>query len=141
LRGANFWLAIGKGFFPAGGSVSRVPVQHEKRQLCRIKNLGGVYLPPFHFRCLDMILQQGIFVFSPLSGKRTPFASRSTTTSTWVALDQIFVLAGSGYSLILFFLLLNVAAGGDWPANPDPATIFPQTMPVDYVRVYQRSSE
>jgi beta-glucanase (GH16 family) len=38
-----------------------------------------------------------------------------------------------------FFLLLNVAVGGGWPGNPDPTTQFPQTMLVDYVRVYRRS--
>ncbi|HEY6767143.1 MAG TPA: glycoside hydrolase family 16 protein [Candidatus Sulfotelmatobacter sp.] len=38
-----------------------------------------------------------------------------------------------------FFLLLNVAVGGDWPGNPDPTTSFPQTMLVDYVRVYRRA--
>ena len=37
-----------------------------------------------------------------------------------------------------FFLLLNVAVGGDWPGNPDATTVFPQTMLVDYVRVYRR---
>ena len=37
-----------------------------------------------------------------------------------------------------FFLLLNVAVGGDWPGNPDSSTIFPQRMLVDYVRVYRR---
>jgi beta-glucanase (GH16 family) len=36
-----------------------------------------------------------------------------------------------------FFLLLNVAVGGDWPGNPDATTVFPQTMLVDYVRVYR----
>jgi beta-glucanase (GH16 family) len=36
-----------------------------------------------------------------------------------------------------FFLLLNVAVGGNWPGNPDDTTTFPQTMLVDYVRVYQ----
>jgi beta-glucanase (GH16 family) len=36
-----------------------------------------------------------------------------------------------------FFLLLNVAVGGDWPGDPDVHTKFPQTMLVDYVRVYQ----
>jgi beta-glucanase (GH16 family) len=36
-----------------------------------------------------------------------------------------------------FFLLLNVAVGGGWPGNPDATTVFPQTMLVDYVRVYQ----
>jgi beta-glucanase (GH16 family) len=35
-----------------------------------------------------------------------------------------------------FFLLLNVAVGGSWPGNPDAATVFPQTMRIDYVRVY-----
>jgi beta-glucanase (GH16 family) len=36
-----------------------------------------------------------------------------------------------------FFLLLNVAVGGDWPGPPDGTTQFPQQMLVDYVRVYQ----
>ncbi|MGE0885689.1 MAG: family 16 glycosylhydrolase [Blastocatellales bacterium] len=36
------------------------------------------------------------------------------------------------------FLLLNVAVGGYWPGNPDATTVFPQTMLVDYVRVYRR---
>jgi len=35
-----------------------------------------------------------------------------------------------------FFILLNVAVGGDWPGNPDDTTKFPQSMLVDYVRVY-----
>ncbi len=35
-----------------------------------------------------------------------------------------------------FFLLLNVAVGGNWPGNPDATTVFPQQMLVDYVRVY-----
>lgn len=37
-----------------------------------------------------------------------------------------------------FFLILNVAVGGDWPGNPDSFTVFPQAMQVDYVRVYRR---
>jgi beta-glucanase (GH16 family) len=39
-----------------------------------------------------------------------------------------------------FFLLLNVAVGGQWPGNPDASSVFPQTMLVDYVRVYRRVS-
>ena len=39
-----------------------------------------------------------------------------------------------------FFILMNVAVGGTWPGNPDTTTTFPQTMQVDYVRVYQRST-
>jgi hypothetical protein len=36
-----------------------------------------------------------------------------------------------------FFILLNVAVGGDWPGGPDQTTVFPQAMRVDYVRVYR----
>jgi beta-glucanase (GH16 family) len=37
-----------------------------------------------------------------------------------------------------FFLILNVAMGGNWPGSPDASTKFPQEMLVDYVRVYSR---
>ncbi len=36
-----------------------------------------------------------------------------------------------------FHFLLNVAVGGNWPGYPDATTMFPQTMEVDWVRVYQ----
>jgi beta-glucanase (GH16 family) len=39
-----------------------------------------------------------------------------------------------------FFILLNLAVGGLWPGNPDPSTVFPQQMLVDYVRVYEPNS-
>ena len=38
-----------------------------------------------------------------------------------------------------FFILLNVAVGGGWPGYPDETSIFPQSMQVDYVRVYQKA--
>ncbi|NOT48783.1 MAG: glycoside hydrolase family 16 protein [Acidobacteria bacterium] len=37
-----------------------------------------------------------------------------------------------------FFIILNSAVGGGWPGSPDNTTVFPQTMLVDYVRVYKR---
>jgi beta-glucanase (GH16 family) len=36
-----------------------------------------------------------------------------------------------------FFILLNVAVGGNWPGAPNTSTVFPAYMYVDYVRVYQ----
>lgn len=36
-----------------------------------------------------------------------------------------------------FYLLLNVAVGGQWPGSPDGSSTYPQKMSVDYVRVYQ----
>jgi beta-glucanase (GH16 family) len=40
-----------------------------------------------------------------------------------------------------FFLILNIAVGGNWPGEPDATTEFPQTMLVDYVRVYRLAGE
>jgi len=35
-----------------------------------------------------------------------------------------------------FFIILNVAVGGNWPGSPNATTEFPQTMQVDYIRIY-----
>ncbi len=37
-----------------------------------------------------------------------------------------------------FFVILNVAVGGNLPGAPDATTQFPQSMLVDYVRVYEK---
>ncbi|MGH9507191.1 MAG: IPTL-CTERM sorting domain-containing protein [Terriglobales bacterium] len=39
-----------------------------------------------------------------------------------------------------FFLLLNLAVGGDWPGPPSASTPDPATMLVNYVRVYQAAA-
>ncbi|GAA3588616.1 glycoside hydrolase family 16 protein [Flavivirga amylovorans] len=39
-----------------------------------------------------------------------------------------------------FYIILNVAVGGELPGAPNAETVFPQTMLVDYVRVYNRSN-
>ena len=36
-----------------------------------------------------------------------------------------------------FFFIMNVAVGGNWPGSPNGTTVFPQTMKVDYIRVFQ----
>lgn len=36
------------------------------------------------------------------------------------------------------FLYLNTAVGGDWPGSPDDTTVFPQSLLVDYVRIYKK---
>ena len=37
-----------------------------------------------------------------------------------------------------FYLILNLAIGGQFPGPPDPTTKFPAEMQVDYVRVYDK---
>ncbi len=35
-----------------------------------------------------------------------------------------------------FFVILNLAVGGNWPGYPDATTVFPQDYRIDYVRAY-----
>jgi hypothetical protein len=35
-----------------------------------------------------------------------------------------------------YHFILNLAVGGNWPGDPDATTVFPQTLEIDYVRVY-----
>ena len=37
-----------------------------------------------------------------------------------------------------FFIILNLAVGGDWPGAPDGTTVFPQKLLVDYIHVCQK---
>jgi beta-glucanase (GH16 family) len=64
----------------------------------------------------------------------------------WYVDDQLYSTktpqdVGSGNKWVFqhsFFILLNLAVGGQWPGNPDGTSVFPQTMTVDYVRVCQQ---
>jgi beta-glucanase (GH16 family) len=37
-----------------------------------------------------------------------------------------------------FYMLINLAVGGEWPGPPDGTTVFPQYLYIDWVRVYQQ---
>jgi beta-glucanase (GH16 family) len=37
-----------------------------------------------------------------------------------------------------FFILLNLAVGGNWPGYPDDTTTFPQALMIDWVRVWEQ---
>ncbi len=39
-----------------------------------------------------------------------------------------------------FYLLLNLAVGGNWPGRPPATTVFPGVMKVDYVRLWKEAS-
>lgn len=59
-----------------------------------------------------------------MDGVKYSTKSRAETPGSWVFDHK-------------FFLLLNLAVGGHWPGPPDGATSFPQSLLVDYVRVYE----
>jgi len=63
----------------------------------------------------------------------------------WYVDDVLYAMRNSWYSAggsfpapfdQHFYILLNVAVGGNFPGNPNSSTVFPVTMEVDWVRVY-----
>ncbi len=67
------------------------------------------------------------------------------TEIRWYVDDVMYLMQNSWYSTSAaypapfnedFYILLNVAVGGNWPGPPNASTVFPVTMEVDYVRVY-----
>ncbi|MBU5672354.1 RICIN domain-containing protein [Paenibacillus brevis] len=60
-----------------------------------------------------------------------------------VQFNEILIQNGTGNTEEFqkpFFILLNMAVGGNWPGSPNGSTPFPSQMLVDYVRVYQQSN-
>lgn len=39
-----------------------------------------------------------------------------------------------------FYIIINLAVGGDWPGSPDASTVLPQQLVVDWVRVWRRAN-
>jgi beta-glucanase (GH16 family) len=83
----------------------------------------------------------------------TPLSAGFHTYSVeWEPERISFMLDGSVYKTITpadvpsgaawpfkhpYFLLLDLAVGGEWPGSPDASTHFPAQMLVDWVRVWQ----
>lgn len=64
------------------------------------------------------------------------------TTITWFLDDvqyHVIDITPAGLSEFQneFFLICNLAVGGNWPGNPNDATRFPQYLIIDYIRVFQ----
>jgi beta-glucanase (GH16 family) len=85
---------------------------------------GGVFATDFHVFAVEWEERVvRFYVDDTLYATRTPMDL--PTSARWV-FDHPF------------FIIVNVAVGGRFPGNPDDTTPFPQTMLVDYVRVYAR---
>ncbi|MER7559049.1 glycoside hydrolase family 16 protein [Nocardioides sp. NPDC126508] len=82
---------------------------------------GWSFADTFHTFAVDW--QPGSITWSVDGVAYQTFTTANTGANPWV-FDQPF------------FFILNVAVGGSWPGNPDGTTQFPQSMVVDYVRVY-----
>jgi beta-glucanase (GH16 family) len=87
--------------------------------------IGGAFADAFHTFAIDWAPGSVTFsVDGVVYERRTP---TDTGGNPWV-FDHPF------------FIILNLAVGGDWPGSPDGSTAFPQQLAVDYVHVFAQGS-
>ncbi len=58
---------------------------------------------------------------------------------TWYFDGRAFFTATANVPTVPMYLIFNLAVGSanSWPGAPDANTVFPQSMQIDYIRVYQ----
>jgi beta-glucanase (GH16 family) len=93
----------------------------------------------------------GDFALSGLKTVSTPLCQAyHLYTSTWSPAAITFALDGVTYATVTkaqvgthpwvfdhsFYLLVNLAVGGNWPGSPTSSTAFSALLKIDYVRVY-----
>lgn len=142
---ARVRLPVGQGLWPA---FWMLPITHESRpEIDVVETLGhrpDTYELHFHTHDED--------------GERVSFGSEFTDealASGWhtIAVDWspeaiVWIIDGVERWRVEetipdepLYLIFNLAVGGDWPGPPDDSTVFPAAFEIDYVRVWQVSSE
>jgi beta-glucanase (GH16 family) len=90
----------------------------------------------------------------PSSGQTTEFHTYvlewSTNSMRWYVDGQLFETqtswwsSGAAYPAPFdqpFYIIMNLAVGGNYPGNPNVNTVFPGEVQVDYVRVYDYTTD
>ncbi|WP_440065817.1 ricin-type beta-trefoil lectin domain protein [Streptosporangium sp. OZ121] len=149
---ARMKLPRGKGMWPAfwmlGTGGAQWPANGEIDIMENVGSVPGQVLGSLH--------GPGYFGANPLSGSYNLPAGQAfadafhTFTVDWEPGAVTWYVDGVQYSRKTpadtrgnpwvydhpFFMILNLAVGGNWPGSPDASTTFPQQLTVDYVRVY-----
>jgi beta-glucanase (GH16 family) len=81
---------------------------------------------------------------APINNFHTYTIDWNTSLITWYVDGRSYVAANIANNINgtdefhkPFFLLLNLAVGGNWPGSPNSSTPFPAQYKIDYVRVYR----
>lgn len=56
----------------------------------------------------------------------------------WYIDDELFFSTDKGIPNEKMYIIMNLAVGGNWPKNPNKETPFPNSLVIDYVKVYKQ---
>lgn len=136
-----FWTLganIGSIGWPACGEMDIMEIQGQNP----FRNFGTMHWADVNGNHASF---GGIFNSSPslAAGFHTYAIARTATSIKWYV-DRVQYFEGNIANGVnstsefqgQFFILLNVAVGGNFVGSPDGTTVFPQQMQVDWVRVW-----
>ncbi len=136
-----FWLLgvdLRKVGWPASGEIDVIETLNDAAEYHT-----GVHAPQSGSARGQEISASGPAPF-PLAGEFRTYWVERTPGRIVAGVDDVTLISVTPFNLepnttwvfdAPFFLLLNLAVGGDWPGPPDASTSFPATMLVDWVRV------
>ncbi len=136
-----FWLLganLDEVGWPAAGEIDVIETLNAATEYHT-----GVHAPQTGSERGQQISGSGPVPF-PLAGEFRTYWVERTPGRIVTGVDDVTLVTITEYNLEPgaswvfdepFFLLLNLAVGGEWPGQPDDTTPFPVTMLVDWVRV------
>ncbi len=138
-----FWLLPTTGNWPEGGEIDIMELLgHEPGKTygtCHYTVNGQITSPGAFY-----VLPNGSFAdsFHVLAVEWTPDAITWLVDGTAYFTRTKAQIGATNWPFHSdFFIILNLAVGGNWPGNPNSATPFPSTMEVDWVKVYQHNPD
>lgn len=138
---ARMWVPGGQGYWPAFWLLPST--QAWPPEIDIMETIGSrpntVYMT-HHFGTVQNVQSNGITWDGPnfTTGYHRFAVEWNPTRVDWyVDGVQRFSTTGN-FPQEPMYVLLNMAIGGGLPGNPTPSTVFPQSMMVDWVRVYTR---
>lgn len=149
----------GKGYWPALWLMPKDSVYGdwpECGEIDIVENKGdypAVVQGTIHYSSPDgrHIDSSDLYTFAPANGAdnfHTYALEWSTNSISWFVDNQLYETqtnwstAGAPYPAPFdqpFYIIMNLAVGGQYDGDPDSNTVFPAEMQVDYVRVYSNT--
>lgn len=149
---ARMKIPMGQGIWPAfwmlGANISDIswPKCGEIDVMEHIGNEFKIH-GTYHFDSIGHTYHGDSYNLDPSVFHQYAFAW-TPTTMTWYVDNTAYFSANITNGIgnkeefhLPFFILLNVAVGGNWPGPPNLSTAFPAELQIDYIRVYKDASE
>lgn len=138
---ARMWVPGGKGYWPAFWLLPATGAWPPEIDI--METIGSrpntVYMT-HHWGTVTNVMSNGITWDGPnfTTGYHRFAVEWSPSKVDWFVDGVLRFTTVNNFPHEQMYIILNLAIGGTLPGNPDANTVFPKSLFVDWVRVYQR---